>query len=115
MPATIGKSSAVHVYHHRAFMGGVDLRSPKIEAQAVLARYPSRRTAVQHERILVGVRQVFPVGIEVSSVLTRTHAAILQRISTSRPRFWLSGRHETVRASGRCAIGYALENVNAVP
>src|SRR5229473_414556 len=115
MPAASGKSSAVHVDHHRAFMGGVDLGCPKIEAQAVLARNRGERTAMQHECIFVGVRQVFPVSIEVSGVLARTDAAILQRIANSRPRFWLGGWHEAIRARGRCAIGYALENVNAVP
>src|SRR6266566_7321835 len=115
MPAASGKSSAMHVDHDRAFMGGVDFRCPKIEAQAVLAGHCSRRTAMQHECVFVGVRQVFPVSVEVSGVLARTDTSKLQRIANSRPRFWLGGRHEAVRAGSRCPIGYALENVNAVP
>src|SRR5258708_13028893 len=97
MSAASGKSSAVHVDHDRAFMGGVDLRCPKIEAQTVLAGNRGERTAMQQECIFVGVRQVFPVSINVRRVLARTDAAILQRIPNSRPRFWLSWSHNPVR------------------
>src|SRR5258707_4496490 len=115
MSAASDKCSAVHVDHDRAFIGGVDVRCAKIEAQTVLAGNRGERTAMQHECIFVGVRQVFPVSIEVSRVLARTDTAILQRIANSRPRLWFGGRHEAVRAGGRCPVGYTLENVNTVP
>src|SRR5258708_6357905 len=115
MSAAVGKSSAVHVDHHWAFVGGIDLRRPKIDTQTVLAGHRGECTAMQQECIFVGVRQIFPVAIKVRRVLARTDTAILQRIANSRPRLWFGGRHEAVRAGGRCPVGYTLENVNAVP
>jgi len=68
VPAAGGKSSAVHVDHDRTLTGVIDLLCPKIEAQAVLAGNRGGRSAMQHERIFIGVRQVFPVSIKVRGV-----------------------------------------------
>src|SRR6267378_6207760 len=100
MAAAAGKSSAVHVDHDRTLMGAIDLLCPKIEAQAVLAGDRGSRSAMQHERIFIGVRQVFPISIKVRGILVWTNTAILQRVANSRPRFRLDWRHETPGASG---------------
>src|SRR6266702_4710511 len=115
MPASAGKSSAVHVDHDRALTRGIDLLCPKIEAQAVLAGNRGGRATMQHERIFIGVRQVFPVSIEVRGVLVWTNTAILQRVANSIPRFGLDWRHEAPGASRGGTIGYAFENVHTVP
>src|SRR6266852_1003376 len=51
MTAAGGKSSAVHVDHDWALMGGIDLRRPYIHTQAVFAGNGGGRAAMQHERI----------------------------------------------------------------
>src|ERR1700746_665378 len=99
VPAASGKSSAVHVDHDWALMRRIDLWRPYIHTQAVLAGDRGGRATMQHERIFIGVGQVFPVSIKVRGVLVWTNTAILQRVANSRPGFGPDWRHEAPRAS----------------
>src|ERR1700681_2741061 len=96
MSAAGGKSTAVHEDHDWALMRRIDLRRPYIQTQAVLAGNRGGRTAMQHELIFIGVRQVLPVSIKVRGVQVWTDTAILQRVANSRPRFRLDWRHEAL-------------------
>src|SRR5208282_6819859 len=69
MPAAVRKTSAVHIDHDWAFMGGIDFRCPKIDTQTVLTGHRGKRTAMQNECIFIGVSQVFPVSIKVRRIL----------------------------------------------
>jgi hypothetical protein len=53
MPTAVGKSSAMHVDHHRTCMGAIDLLGPEIESQAILAGNRGGCAAMQHKRIFV--------------------------------------------------------------
>jgi len=115
MAAAAGKSAAVHINHDWAFMRAIDLRCPKIEAQAILAWDRGSRATMQHELIFVGGRKVFPVGIEGRRVLVRANASILRRVANPTPRFGLDWRHEAPSTRRGGAIRYAFENVHTVP
>src|SRR6266849_88312 len=113
--AASGKSSAVHIDHDWALMRRIDLRCPYIQMQAVLAGNCGGRTAMQHELIFIGVRQIFSVRIKVRGVQVWTDTAILQRVANSRPRFRFDWWHESPSASGRGTVGYTFEDVHTVP
>jgi hypothetical protein len=76
--ASTGKPAPVHVNHHWAFMGGLDLRCPKIKAQAVLTGYCGSGASMEYEGIFICIRKILSVGVEVSGILARAHPTILQ-------------------------------------
>jgi len=115
MPAATGVSSPCMYTIIRAFMGRMDLRCPKIEAQTILARHGGGRAAMEHKCVFVSVCQV---------PFRRYQSAPSHALGKTRPycnalripfRLGTGGRHEAPLTGGRGTVGYSFKGVHTVP
>jgi hypothetical protein len=77
VPTATGKPAPVHINHHWAFMGTIDLGCPKVKAQAVLTGYCGSRTTMKYKCIFICIREILPIGVEVSGILAGADSTIL--------------------------------------
>src|ERR1700746_3517808 len=112
--AAIGKPTSMHVNHDRTFMGTIDLGCPKIQAEAILTRDCGSGTPLEYECIFICIREVLSISNEMSGILVRTDATILQRVANSAPRLRTRWRHEAPCARSGGTIGHAFEKIHTV-
>jgi hypothetical protein len=98
----IGKGTAVQPHHHRPF--SCETWRPDIEAQAVLGF----RAAVDRPENAIHLGAPFDLRRRL-----RRLAVIDERVVHPGPRRHRLRRSEAVRSAGRCAIGNALEGMDA--
>src|SRR5258708_25712349 len=78
VPTASGKPAPVHINHHWAFMGTIDLRCPKVKAQAVLTGYCGSPTTMKNKCIFIFIRKILSICVEVAGILARADPALVQ-------------------------------------